>query len=60
MSKSKGNVIDPLAVAEVYGTDAVRMALIIGNTAGSDVVFPKKNRGYRNFANRFGMLLVLC
>ena len=53
MSKSKGNVIDPLAVAEVYGTDAVRMALIIGNTAGSDIVISEeKIRGYRNFANK--------
>jgi len=53
MSKSKGNVINPLAVAEVYGTDAVRMALIIGNTAGSDVVISEeKIKGYRNFANK--------
>jgi len=53
MSKSKGNVIDPLAIAKIYGTDAVRMALIIGNTAGSDIVISEeKIKGYRNFANK--------
>jgi len=53
MSKSKGNVIDPLAVAEIYGTDAIRMALIIGNSAGSDIVISEnKIKGYRNFANK--------
>ncbi|MFA5158873.1 MAG: valine--tRNA ligase, partial [Patescibacteria group bacterium] len=38
MSKSKNNVINPLEVAEVYGTDAVRMALIVGSTAGNDPI----------------------
>jgi valyl-tRNA synthetase len=53
MSKSKGNVIDPLAIAKIYGTDAVRMALIIGNTAGSDIIISEeKIKGYRNFANK--------
>jgi len=53
MSKSKGNVIDPLAVVETYGADALRMALIIGNTPGNDIViFENKIRGYRNFANK--------
>ncbi|MDD5760615.1 MAG: valine--tRNA ligase [Candidatus Pacebacteria bacterium] len=53
MSKSKGNVIDPLAVVETYGADALRMALIIGNTAGNDIVISEdKIRGYRNFANK--------
>ena len=53
MSKSKGNVIDPLGVAELYGTDAVRMALVVGNTAGSDIIISEeKIRGYRNFANK--------
>lgn len=53
MSKSKGNVINPLAIAEIYGTDAIRMALIIGNTAGSDIIISEeKIRGYRNFANK--------
>lgn len=53
MSKSKGNVIDPLGVADTYGTDAVRMALVIGNTAGNDIIISEdKIRGYRNFATK--------
>jgi valyl-tRNA synthetase len=53
MSKSKGNVIDPLGVAELYGTDAVRMALVAGNTAGNDIIISEdKIRGYRNFATK--------
>ncbi len=53
MSKSKGNVIDPLGVAEIYGTDAVRMALTVGNTPGNDIVISEeKIRGYRNFATK--------
>ena len=53
MSKSKGNVIDPLGVADIYGTDAVRMALVVGNTAGNDIVISEdKIRGYRNFATK--------
>jgi valyl-tRNA synthetase len=53
MSKSKGNVIDPLGVAEIYGTDAVRMALVVGSTPGTDIVISEdKIRGYRNFATK--------
>jgi len=53
MSKSKGNVIDPLGVAEVYGTDAVRMSLIVGNAPGTDpVVSEEKIRAYRNFTTK--------
>ncbi len=53
MSKSKGNVIDPLGVAEQYGSDAVRMALIFGTSAGNDIVISEdKIRGMRNFANK--------
>jgi valyl-tRNA synthetase len=53
MSKSKGNVIDPLGVAEIYGADAVRMALIVGNTPGIDpVVSEDKIRAYRNFTTK--------
>ncbi len=53
MSKSKGNVIDPLAIAQDYGTDALRMALIIGSSAGKDIIISEnKIKGYRNFANK--------
>ena len=53
MSKSKGNVIDPVGVADTYGMDAVRMALVVGNTAGNDIVISEdKIRGYRNFATK--------
>lgn len=53
MSKSKGNVIDPLGVAEQYGSDAVRMTLVFGTSAGNDVVVTEeKIRGMRNFANK--------
>jgi len=53
MSKSKGNVIDPLGIAETYGVDAVRMSLVIGNPPGADpVVSEDKIRGYRNFATK--------
>ncbi len=53
MSKSKGNVVNPLGVAETYGTDALRMALVVGNTPGSDIIISEdKVRGYRNFATK--------
>ena len=53
MSKSKGNVIDPLGVIDIYGTDALRMALMVGNTPGSDpIIYEEKIRGYRNFTNK--------
>ncbi|MBI2175532.1 MAG: class I tRNA ligase family protein, partial [Parcubacteria group bacterium] len=53
MSKSKGNVIDPLGVAEEYGTDALRMALVVGNAPGNDpVISEEKIRAYKHFANK--------
>ena len=53
MSKSKGNVIDPLGVVDLYGADALRMALIVGNTPGNDpVIYEEKIKGYRNFATK--------
>ena len=52
-SKSKGNGIDPLDMAEKYGADALRMALIAGASPGSDVKFDEDRvRGYRNFATK--------
>jgi len=53
MSKSLGNGIDPIDVAKKFGTDAGRMALIVGNTPGTDLnISEDKIRGYKNFANK--------
>jgi valyl-tRNA synthetase len=53
MSKSRGNVINPLPVAEEYGSDALRMALVVGTAPGNDSsVSYEKIKGYRNFANK--------
>ena len=53
MSKSKGNVVAPLALTEKYGTDALRMALVVGNTPGTDLALREdKVRGYKHFANK--------
>jgi valyl-tRNA synthetase len=53
MSKSKGNVVNPLEISDKFGTDAMRIGLIIGNTPASDVSFSDdKIRGYKNFANK--------
>jgi valyl-tRNA synthetase len=53
MSKTKGNVIDPLVVTEEYGTDAVRMALLTGAAPGTDIVFsPERLDSSRAFANK--------
>ena len=53
MSKSKGNVIDPLGVIDLYGADALRMALVVGNTPGNDpVIYEEKIKGYRNFSTK--------
>ncbi len=53
MSKSKGNGINPLDVIEKFGTDAVRLSLLIGNTPGNDLrVGEEKIEGYRNFINK--------
>ena len=53
MSKTKGNVIDPLEVTEKYGTDAVRFALAISAAPGTDIGFSEeKIDSYRRFANK--------
>ncbi|MDO8496837.1 MAG: valine--tRNA ligase [bacterium] len=53
ISKSLGNNIDPLDMTEQYGTDAVRMAMIIGTSVGNDSkVSPEKFKAYKHFANK--------
>jgi len=53
MSKTKGNVIDPLEVTEKFGTDAVRFALGISAAPGTDIAFSyDKVESYRAFANK--------
>ncbi len=53
MSKSKGNVINPLDLTEKYGTDAFRIGMVIGNTPGTSLALSdEKIRAYRNFANK--------
>jgi len=53
MSKTKGNVIDPIETISEYGTDALRMALTISTAPGNDLALPKSRlEAGRNFANK--------
>ena len=53
MSKSLGNGVDPLVIAEQYGADALRFNLITGNSPGNDMrFFTEKCEAMRNFANK--------
>ena len=54
MSKSLGNVINPMDFVEKYGADALRMGIVVGgNTAAKETALSEdKVRGYRNFANK--------
>lgn len=53
MSKSLGNIINPLDMIEKYGADATRLSLIVGAAPGNDVPLSEdKIRGYKNFANK--------
>lgn len=52
-SKSLNNGVDPLEMIELYGTDALRMALIFGAAAGNDVIFDEQRvKGMKHFANK--------
>ncbi|HRY30967.1 MAG TPA: valine--tRNA ligase [Candidatus Paceibacterota bacterium] len=53
MSKSKGNAISPIEMIEKFGTDALRMALVIGNPPGGSVPLSEARiKGYKHFANK--------
>jgi len=53
MSKSKGNVVDPLSVMDRYGTDAFRFTLAALAAQGRDIRLAEERiEGYRNFANK--------
>jgi valyl-tRNA synthetase len=53
MSKTKGNVMDPIEVIGQYGTDATRFTLAAMAAPGTDIAFSEsRTAGYRNFANK--------
>jgi valyl-tRNA synthetase len=53
MSKTKGNVIDPIQIVERFGTDAVRFTLAAMASPGTDIAFSEERTdGYRAFANK--------
>jgi len=53
MSKTKGNVIDPIEIVKTYGTDAVRFTLASMASPGTDIAFNMaRTEGYRAFANK--------
>ncbi len=53
MSKTLGNIIDPLDMIAKYGTDATRLSLLIGTAPGNDLkLSEEKIAGFRNFANK--------
>lgn len=53
MSKSLGNGIDPIEMIDKFGTDALRLSMIIGSAPGADLkLYEEKIAGYRNFVNK--------
>ncbi|KKR07272.1 MAG: valyl-tRNA ligase [Candidatus Yanofskybacteria bacterium GW2011_GWD1_39_16] len=53
MSKSTGNVINPLDVSAKYGTDALRFALVFANAGGTDMAFMEERvKGMKHFGNK--------
>jgi valyl-tRNA synthetase len=53
MSKSKGNVVDPLGVIDTYGADSLRFALIFSTAAGNDIpLAEEKIKGMKHFGNK--------
>ena len=61
MSKSKGNVIDPLSLIEKYGADALRFTLLASVAQGSDVKLGEgRVQGYRNFGTKLWNAARFC
>ena len=61
MSKSKGNVIDPLELIEKYGADALRFTLAAMAAQGRDIkLSPQRVEGYRNFATKLWNAARFC
>ena len=61
MSKSKGNVIDPLEIVEQYGADALRMTLAAFAAQGRDIkMSPERVEGYRNFTTKLWNAAKFC
>ncbi|MDB5187490.1 MAG: valyl-tRNA synthetase [Candidatus Kaiserbacteria bacterium] len=53
MSKSLGNIIDPLVMIEKYGADATRLSLVMGSAPGTDIKLSEDRvRGFKHFANK--------
>ncbi|MBU0597379.1 class I tRNA ligase family protein, partial [Patescibacteria group bacterium] len=53
MSKSKGTGVDPIPMMEKYGTDAIRLSLILGTSPGQDFrLYEEKIASFRNFVNK--------
>ena len=53
MSKTRGNVIDPLQITERYGTDAARMSMLLGAAPGTDIILTEERMlSARAFANK--------
>lgn len=53
MSKSLGNIIDPVSMIDKYGADATRLSLIIGAAVGNDIKLKEQRiKGYKHFSNK--------